>query len=175
MNRIFLVEVFQKNKILFLFFLLFIVGQAFFMKIRIHNFPFYVFDMYSRPDEHRGGDKSIYQININDERLLIHQLSQYQQATVIGGWKYYHYLQQGNEDYWKKAAFKNFKFIPLDKNILLNNRENIEKQVVWLKLYLEKLVGATIKSLIVEKVDYTTNTNEEIIENNRQLIYKYTP
>lgn len=158
---------------LFILFCLFVFGQAYFMKIRIHNFPFFIYDMYSRPIEHRGGSTSIYEFYINGKRWNISNLNQYEQAVVIGGVNSYIRLKSGKEDYWEKASLKNLSFIPMDKKRIFNNEENLTPHAEWLKNYIEKISKEDVRRLIVNQARYKSISKNVFEVKNLKTVYQY--
>lgn len=173
MSDIFIWEVFRKNKFLFLIICLFITGQVFFSTIRIHNFPFFIYDMYSRPEEHKGGSTSIYEFYINGKRWNISNLNQYQQATVIGSINSYIRLHNEKEDYWKKSALKNLSFIPIDKKRIFNSKENLKLHSEWLTCYVEKIYNDEVLNLTVNQVNYKYISKTILEMKNSKTVFQY--
>lgn len=145
------------------------------MKIRIHTFPFFIFDMYSRPAEHSGGSTTAYEIIINGTPRRISNLSQYQQAVILGNLNFMEREQSGNLNYWEKSATKNLSFIPLNKRKLLNTPENMDLQKKWFQRYLGCVFGEKVTSVEVHKMFYKILPERNYELEKMTEIYNYQP
>jgi hypothetical protein len=88
MRNWYLIKVIRHSKILGFFILLFIVGQIFFSIKRIHNFPFFIYDMYSRPQA-KVENATTLNIYINGKIFDYTQLGEYKEGVLINTIKTY--------------------------------------------------------------------------------------
>lgn len=83
----YLIRVWKQNKILFAFILFFIFLQSFFIIKRVQNFPFFIFDMYSRPIDK---PETFTLFIVNDEQLLDYtKLTNIEEAKLLSHIKTY--------------------------------------------------------------------------------------
>lgn len=86
-NKWYLIRVWKQNKILFVFILFFIILQTFFIIKRVQNFPFFIFDMYSRPIDK---PETFTLFIVNDEQLLDYTtLTNLEEAKLLSHIKAY--------------------------------------------------------------------------------------
>jgi hypothetical protein len=132
------------KKIGFSVLLLVIVLQGLFIYMRIHNFPFMIYDMYSRP-EHKKAYSSHYLIIADSDTLNLVSLPILKEGTIINSLKMYVYHQQNGEATWEKALNSRQErlgktFTNRSNQYLKHSDAAIEQYPFWLKNYIEKQV-----------------------------------
>ncbi len=93
MKSWYLIRVFKSSWLLGFCVVLFICGELFFNIKRIHNFPFFVYDMYSHPQQ----EKSIYQvysIYINGKIFDYTKVGDYKEGILLQTLRQYEMAKQ---------------------------------------------------------------------------------
>jgi len=148
----YLVRVWKQNKILFAFILYFILLQSFFTIKRVQNFPFFIFDMYSRPID-KPETITIYEIKYANKSLPYTQLTDVKESMLLSQIKAYQANKQAFPDFVhqqvldnrfkNKLSNKSFQFV---KNGLSNDSTFKKMFPIWLnKMYLNSSNGYSIK------------------------------
>ncbi len=167
MKKTFINKVWHTNKLLFAFIIGFVFFQAFFLFKRVHNFPFYVFDMYSR-QEHKTSQTSIFDIYINNDKLDLNKLTTKKKLILNKQIAYYDNFITNGSDRWVPLLDKISKRTPIDLSTRLKNSfDKSEQFPSWLINYLGYNFHET-ESLKVIKTNYhlypkPTPTKSEII------------
>lgn len=141
MQSIYLIKVWEESKALFIFLFIFIFFQFFFIAKRIQNFPFFIFDMYSRPIE-KPSSFTIYEIKINGKTLDYTTLTNTKENVLLNSIYTYENAKQvfpksTNEAviehrFKNKISASSYQFI---KNGLTNNQAAIDEFDNWLNRY----------------------------------------
>lgn len=144
MQSLYLIRVWKESKILFIGILIFIFFQSFFIIKRVQNFPFFIFDMYSRPIE-KPVTFTIYEITKNGKSFDYTALTNTKENVVLNSIRTYEnakksYPNAPNEaviEYRLKNKIfaKNYQFI---KDGLTNDKATIDAFGNWINRYLIK-------------------------------------
>lgn len=142
MRSFYLIKVWKESKLLFIGIIIFIFFQFFFIAKRVQNFPFFIFDMYSRPIE-KPTTFSIYEIKQNEQTINYTAFTNTKENVVLNTIKTYESAKQSfpyaiNEAviehrFKNKISSLNYQFIRYG---LINDKESIAKFDNWLNQYL---------------------------------------
>lgn len=169
----FLIEVYHKNKSLFLLFVLFILGQSFFSYKGIQNFPFMLYGMYSAPMTVKD-QYSTFRLKVNGEWLDPHTQAYCPDEFLQYQWRTYHFLSQHKDPVQRtiKSRFGsrlNKEQLDFFFEQLSNDQEAVDAYLPWLSQYLERIMDTKIFSLELYQVtsqyatDSLTQTNSKRI------------
>ena len=141
MHSIYLIKVWKESKALFIFLFIFIFFQFFFISKRIQNFPFFIFDMYSRPIE-KPTTFSIYEIKANGKSVDYTSFKNTQENTILNSIQTYSTAKKEfpksiyetliEHRFKNKISTTNYQFI---KNGLTNNQATFDYFDNWLNRY----------------------------------------
>ncbi|HMU98930.1 MAG TPA: hypothetical protein PLC61_06020 [Chitinophagales bacterium] len=93
MKNWYFIRLYKANKYIFLVVLLFCFGQAFFSQKRIINFPWYTYDMYSRP-YNLDSAKDVVFLYINDTLYNHENLAIWKESVLFNTAKMYNNLSK---------------------------------------------------------------------------------
>ena len=168
MNRfqnVYLVRLFRQNKMLFYFILIFVFFQAYFNQKRIHSFPWFVWDMYSRT---QAMPDTITQteIFIDGERLDITKIPIWEELSILNTYKMYNWQRINNyNDPMNEAVLSRTKIFPEQVYSFVaykinNHSDEAATYPAWLKEYLEKILHRKIKTVELRDVQYKCENGE---------------
>ncbi|MDB5226160.1 MAG: hypothetical protein JWN78_353 [Bacteroidota bacterium] len=155
----YLVRLFRQNKILFIFVLLFIFFQLYFNQKRIHSFPWFVWDMYSR-EESMPDTVTQTEVFIDGKRLDVTHIPIWQEATILHTYKMYNWQKMNgdndpiNDEVKKRTRYfpeRVYHFVAYKIN---NHPEESQQYPAWLKNYLEKRLHQKINHVELKDVQY---------------------
>lgn len=158
-NNWYLIRLFRKNKLIFIGVLIFIAFQIYFNNKRVHSFPFFVWDMYSRPQT-LPSELTQTEVFIDGKRFDITKLSIWEELTVLNTSKYYSSLRANNyHDFKDEVVKKRTHFLPNNVYSFVaykieNGKTATEAYPAWLHQYLEKITHSKIKSVELKTVQY---------------------
>lgn len=173
----YLVRLFKNSKVLFLLVLLFIFFQAYFNHKRIHTFPWFVWDMYSRTET---VPETITQtaFYINGERLNMPELSIWEEATILHTFqRYYHWKTEGKSDPLQPVVESRTRFLPKKIRVwvaerILNTPDDMKGYPQWLYHYLTRIHHQPIRTLEIKRVPYSYINKQLKAENQPVTIFK---
>ena len=141
MKSIYLIKVWKESKPLFICIIAFIILQFFFIAKRVQNFPFFIFDMYSRPIE-KPATFSLYRIEQFQDAINYTSFTNTKENIVLNTIKTYQLSKQSypkapNEAviehrFKNNVSCKNYQFI---KDGLMNDIASIYSYQDWLSYY----------------------------------------
>lgn len=137
MRKIYLLQLWKKDKKLALVLSLFIVGQAFFSYKQIETVPFFNYGMYARPIT--SSTYTHYQL-YNDQQVPI-SLDQYPEAVFLAyQLPYYQQLQQQNpiDAPLKQTIQQRFGAYPFIQNYLIQQLTNKSSALPHAQQWLSK-------------------------------------
>jgi len=144
-----------KKNILRVSFMVLIAFQAFFIYKRVQNYPFMIYDMYSRP-EAKNKIANQYLIVASKDTIILSKLPIHLEGRIRNSLNHYEYHHIHGEDPWTPALesraerMKNEKIRNRMRSTLSNDRLDVDRYPVWLKEFLErKVIGRPISSLKV--------------------------
>lgn len=158
-NDFYLVRLFRQNKILFVFVLLFIFFQFYFNQKRIHSFPWFVWDMYSRV-ETLPDTITQTEVFVDGVRLDITGMSIWEESTILHTYKMYNWQKMNNyNDPMNETVKERTRYFPQQVYHFVaykinNHREEAEKYPDWLHQYLETVLKKKIKTVELKDVQY---------------------
>lgn len=162
----------RQKKILISIFALLCVVQAFFIYKRVHNYPFMIYDMYSRKEQPKKYS-NIYTIVADNDTLNLVKMPILQEGMIVNSLKNYEYLLTHNENYWDNALSSRQlrlgkRFTKRSDKLLRTSQEELKDYPIWLKKYIEdQVVDKPIEQLKVyaTTLDHTFGFNykEQII------------
>jgi hypothetical protein len=173
----YLIRLYKQNKMLFSFVILFIVFQIYFNNKRIHSFPFFVWDMYSRtqtlPDT-----LTQTEVFIDGKRLDITQLPIWEESCILNTYKMYNWMRMNNNfDPMDEVVINRTKYFP--KSVysfvsykICNQSTEAEKYTDWLHHYLEQILHKKIKIVEIKDVQYKYLNNHFQPLNNSWSVLK---
>ncbi|HUM53422.1 MAG TPA: hypothetical protein PK431_16485 [Chitinophagales bacterium] len=163
MQSIYLIKVWKESKALFIGIFIFIFFQFFFIAKRIQNFPFFIFDMYSRPIE-KPSTFTIYEIKANGKSVDYTSFKNTQENTILNTIQTYETTEKVfpksiyetviEQRFKNKISSSNYQFI---KNGLSNNKAAIDEFDNWLNRYCIQSNGFS-----VYKNTYNFQTKQQI-------------
>ena len=159
LNNLYLVRLFRQNKILFVFILLFIFFQLYFNQKRIHSFPWFVWDMYSRT-ETLPDTITQTEVFIDGKRLDVTKIPIWQEATILHTYKMYNWQKMNNyNDPMNDAVKERTRYFPEQAYHFVaykinNHQDEAERYPDWLQQYLENVLHQKIKSVELKDVQY---------------------
>ncbi len=162
MKDIYLIKVWKQSKILFCCIILFIIFQVFFINKKIQNFPFFIFDMYSKPIETPTTFQT-YEIKINNQPYNYFALTNIRENVILNTIQTYHAILQSDGKFLYQQQFdKRFKSIVSDRDYLFiksgldNDSIAIHHFTNWLACYLNKTPCEI--SILQNTYQYSSNT-----------------
>jgi hypothetical protein len=164
-QRTFLYRVWQKDKLLFTLFALFILGQLFFTYKGVENTPFFHYGMYSAT--HPAHDSyTVYRIEIDTTPVL----SGNNTISEYDGMK-----QQGFKDSLDKVISHRFSGSTAEKlrSVLLNTAKMDTPYQKWLFSYIAdmRMIETPYMSVYKQQVGYTTD-GKLIPKQPREAVFK---
>lgn len=178
LNQLYLVKVFKQSKLLFVGVMVFIFFQLFFNFKRIHSFPWFVWDMYSRPVKVNKVN-SIYEIVVDGESIPYTELPYWGEIGVYKTFRMYNKMVINQYQDPMDAAIKNkCRFLPDAFYPILNDKINNQgfetaTYPAWLHQYLEKQLNRKIALLEVNEVKYQTKNDKYIPTGETHPILRY--
>ncbi|MFN8259868.1 MAG: hypothetical protein U0X41_02905 [Chitinophagales bacterium] len=183
MNRfqnLYLVRVFRQNKILFAFILLFIGFQIYFNNKRIHSFPFFVWDMYSRPAT-LPDTLTQTEVFVDGKRLDVTKLPIWEELSILHTYKMYNWQRINDyNDPMDEVVRLRTKYFP--ERIysfaawkINNHASEAATYPAWLKQYLEKTLDRKIKSVELRDVQYKYENGHFRAIHNSWTVLKVEP
>ncbi len=176
---IFLLDVLQKDKPLFMVFVLFIAGQIFFTYKGVETFPFLHYGMYSaavaKPDT-----LEVTQLKVDSRTVAVTSLPDAQKSFVESSFNLYKSMLQNNHyDSTEKVVRKRFKARLSDENYavvlsaITNDSVAGSKYPKWLFRYLAdmRLVQNANMEARVVKVRYSNDFSLNTISSTQVFYY----
>jgi hypothetical protein len=174
MGNIFLIKVYRQNKLLFCFFSLFILGQAFFFYKGVETTPFYLYGMYSAKQSPKK-TYPVFIIEINGKEFNYDKLPSASREMIISSLEHYRTLEENNfRDTILPVIEKRFKGKVTEEtfqviaNRLTNDSTDRIPYQNWLKEYLKETTGEEIKSLRV----FTKQFSYDLKPENKELLFE---
>ncbi len=160
MDQWYIIRLFKQSKLLFVLFCGFLSFQLFFTTKRVHNYPFYIYDMYSRPvDIHNT--HSLYEIIVNDQPLEYTGLTIWKEGVIINTLRLFEFKKDNNgDDPWAPALkdrdsrINNAQFSARANHYLLNNQDDFNRFPEWLATYISNSTRQKVHRLSINKVTY---------------------
>lgn len=169
LEQLFLFKLFKEYRPFFWVCVFFIAFQIFFSAKRIQNFPFFTFDMYSRPVE-VPKTINIPLIKIDDLKFDFSTLNPWTEYTVLNTFDLFRFFKLSNQDVWAHTIIdrknKYFFLKGFDDHLLINQKEDYDKYPAWIFDYLENALNSKTKKNSMEFSIATYNVKD------RKLIYK---
>lgn len=159
LQNLYLVRLFRQNKILFVFVMLFIFFQGYFNQKRMHSFPWFVWDMYSRT-ETLPDTLTQSEVFIDGKRLDVTNIPIWQEATILHTYKMYNWQRMNNYNDPMDAVVKErtrlfperiYSFVAYKIN---NHPEESKNYPMWLHRYMETILKKKIKSVEIRDAQY---------------------
>lgn len=162
----------KNSKLLFAGLVLFMAGQVYFSAKRIQSFPFFTFDMYSRP-YHEAEVFTLYEVFCDGRRMDYTCLTNTQEATLLSSLLNYeneiHALPASPDDvliehrFSKHVSPAQYAFI---RDGLINNREAIDAYPGWLQRHF----FPNSHVLLVERNTYRSR-DRQLLQSQKILEY----
>lgn len=175
-ENLFLVKLFREYKVFFWICVVFIILQAFFMIKRVQNFPFFIYDMYSR---HVTIHDTIHfnMIMLDDQEFDYTRLPHWSEQTVLGTFDLYRDYRKRKEDNWARVIRSRFSTSSslgaYLNNTLTNSSAQYNKYPSWIFNYIDNITGAEAKSNSIEFIDaYYKVDNYELKPINQVSLFR---
>lgn len=173
LKKTFLYKVFEKDKPLFAFFLLFIIGQIFFTYKQVENTPFFHFGMYSAIHSPKPS-YTVYHIKLSEKDLQSNDFADAQREVIYNTIAAYDGLQQLNfRDTLDKVISHRFlgNIAQGARTALLNTQPMDKPYQMWLFQYIADMRMIQTPALEVTKnqVHYLPNGNVAAIDTPKTL------
>ena len=154
MKRLYLVQLYQQNKILFYLIIVFIVLQGFFTYKGVECFPFFNYGMYSEPIEKKHRNEGVIFI-INDSIYDIEKQQNINSSFLLNTVNHYLKIKYNNfEDPVLQVLKSRFEKYPIIMDFLkpkLINNHTHKKYSAWIRSYLEIKLDLSIKSIQIRQ------------------------
>jgi hypothetical protein len=174
-QRTFLYRVWQRDKLLFTLFSVFILGQLFFTYKGVENTPFFHYGMYSAP--HVPYDSyTVYRIEIDTTPVLSGNFFDAQREIVYNTISEYDGMkQQGFKDSLDKVISHRFSGSTAEKlrSVLLNTAKMDTPYQKWLFSYIAdmRMIETPYMSVYKQEVGYTPD-GKLIPKQPREALFK---
>lgn len=169
-SNLYLVRLFQSNKFLFAFVIVFIFFQLYFNQKRIHSFPWFVWDMYSRPSVVPKENSQF--VLVFDNKIFNHtKLPYWKEEVIFKTIKMYNWQIQNNyNDPMRSAVQHRTKYFnkQIEKyaeNQILNHKKNYEYAYKnWLLNYIKKNISNSFTTCELKeiKLEFVNNNYKPI-------------
>lgn len=176
-NNWYLVRLYKQHKILFAGVLLFIAFQIYFNNKRIHSFPFFVWDMYSRT-ENLADTLTQTEVFADGVRLDVTQIPIWEELSVLHTYKMYNAIRVNKYyDPMDEVVRNRTKFFPQSvysfvSYKICNQPAETEKYPAWLHHYLEQVLHKKIHIVELRDVQYKCENNHFRPLNNSWTVLK---
>jgi len=171
MKSWYLIRVFKSSWLLGVCILIFILGEIFFNVKRIQNFPFFIYDMYSRPQQAQS-IYEVYSIYCNGKLFDYTKLGDYQEGILIQTLRQYemakHKTSLQPAVYTKCMAINNKKVQQRVLKQFFADSAALERYPLWLSAVLDRFSGDSIFSCRIERsaVEYRNTWVKSPVEKN---------
>jgi hypothetical protein len=178
MKQLFLSTVFEKDKPLFVLFLMFMAGQLFFTLKGVETFPFLHWGMYSAKVE-RVDSIKVYDISIGGQHVPLTRLPDPQKALLSSSLAWFSQLKSdGYYDSTGKVVQSRFgKMSPAlllyAEGKLINNKRTITRYEPWLFHYLSDMRLVQNSTMLVQEKTFTYNKDYSLREVSSKPIITY--
>lgn len=155
----YLFRLYRHNKVMFGFVLLFIFFQLLFNYKRIHSFPWFVWDMYSRV-ESMPETLTQTEVFIDGERLDVSSIPIWQEATILHTFTVYNWQKMNHDNDPMDAVVRSrTRYFPESwysyvSYKICNHAEETNTYPAWLKHYLEQRLHKKINTVEIKNVQY---------------------
>jgi hypothetical protein len=155
----YIVRLFRESKWLFAVILMFCLMQLFFNIKKIHSFPWFVFDMYSKVEQ-MPEKVTQTQFFINGQHFNYMDMPFWSGITVVRCTEYYYRMQRnGWEDPNTSNVRKRLSPLPGSMQasifpMVLTSKADAQKYPHWLYDYLGKYSDQKIKQLEAIRIEY---------------------
>jgi len=179
LKKLYLVRLFRQNKIMFIFVLIFIFFQGLFNYKKAHSFPWYVWDMYSRPQT-IADTITQTEIFIDNKRMDITSIPIWQEATILNTYKMYNWMRMNNYNDPMQEVVKNRTIYFSEKTRsfiaykINNHKEETIQYPRWLLHYLETITDKEIREVALRDVQYKLENNAYVPIDNSWEVLKIT-
>jgi hypothetical protein len=177
-NQLYLVKVFKQSKWLFAGILIFIFFQIFFNVKRIHSFPWFVWDMYSRPEQ-VSEVNSCYEIYADGQRISYTDLPFWGEIGVYKTFRSYNWMVKNDyHDPMDEAVKNKCRYLPAFVYPYLSykiNNQGFETATypAWLHQYLEHQLNKKIALLEIKEVKYKSENGKYIPNGESYILLRY--
>lgn len=178
MKNLYLIRVWKESKLLFVFVLGFIFFQLMFNLKRIHSFPWFVWDMYSRPETVEKVN-SCFEIYADGQRIAYSDLPYWGEIGVYKTFRMYNWLKMNNFNDPMDVAVRNKaanlpgNVYPLLEKSINNHQQEAMLYPAWLHQYIEKRLGRKVHSIEVREVKYFRENNRYVPNGENYLLLQY--
>jgi hypothetical protein len=178
-RKIFLLDVLQKDKLLFVVFILFVIGQVFFTYKGVETFPFLHYGMYSAPVA-KPDTLEVTELKVDSRRVAISSLPDAQKSFVESSFNWYNeMLQNNNNDTTEKVVRQRFKGRLSEAkysavlSTITNDSAAIIKYPKWLFQYIAdmRLVQNANMEARTMKVQYKKDFSLDTISSTQVFYY----
>lgn len=157
MKKLFIIQLYHKNKLLFSFTILFIIFQLLFTYKGVETFPFFNYGMYSSTENSVNTPKEI-DFFVNNKKLNLNNYSLINQSFLHNNIVYYSELKQNRfkdpiNDIIDNRFSEESSLNKLSKKQLANN--NPQLFIGWLKHYLAQKTSLSINKLTIKQGNNT--------------------
>jgi len=178
-RKIFLLDVLQKDKLLFVVFILFVIGQVFFTYKGVETFPFLHYGMYSTPVA-KPDTLEVTELKVDSRGVAISSLPDAQKAFVESSFNWYKSILQNNYyDSTEKVVRQRFKGRLQEAkyatvlSAITNDSAAITKYPKWLFQYIAdmRLVQNANMEASTMKVQYKKDFSLDTISSTQVFYY----
>ncbi len=174
----FLRDVWKQSKIVFAFFILFILGTIWTTVYKMEITPFFLWAHYSDKEVQTGKFHRVY-IKVNGEFLDLPKLSRPTREMIQLPTEYFVQLEERSyETSTRHVLRKHLKekfsesFYAKLENRLVNKQSDCEGFVKWLARYIEKIEGTKVRKLDIGTCDLVFQKDRTVKRGNEKPIAK---
>lgn len=165
-SKLFLVRLYNEYRSFFWVCVVFIIFQFMFSVKRVQNFPFFTFDMYSRPVE-VPNKLNKTTIKLDDLKFDFSQLNPWTEYTLINTFDLFRFYKLTNQDVWAHTIIdrknKYFFLKGLDDHQLINAKEDYDKYPKWVFDFLENSLNTETKKNSLEFLISTYEVKNRVL------------
>lgn len=175
----FLRDVWKQSKIVFAFFVVFMLGTAWCTFYKIEITPFFLWAHYSDREVPTGRFERIY-IKVNGEILDLPKLSRPTREMIQLPTEYFVHLEEYSYQTATRHILRKYlqnrcspKLYEKIEKRLVNTKADKSEYVDWLKRYIERIYGVKVEHLEIGTRDLVIRKDHTVIRENTHLIQRY--
>ena len=176
----FLRDVWKQSKIVFTFFIIFILGTIWCAFSKIEITPLFLWAHYSDPQTPTGKYERIY-IKVNGELLDLPKLSRPTREMIQLPTEYFVQLEKSNYEIGTRQVIRNklsghFSTETASKleKRLCNSSEDKWAFMFWLTQYIERIYGKRVQTIEVGTCDLVFQPDRSVVRENSVTVAKFS-
>lgn len=139
MNHLYFIKLWRTSPLLAMVIICMCLLQGYFMYKRIHNFPFFVYDMYSRPVS-EPKEVRVPVLYINGKETNYTRFPNWKEGAVVNLFKFYTACEQGPSIAGKAFVRRFGNQFPTVYQRITPSFEDVKRFPEWMAGFLEKCI-----------------------------------